>query len=287
MDNSLLKIINNNNCFIDDQGILIADIESTNEVLASKKAWEKIYDFDVEKLKKDREDFNNNKLQDHLGYIKKYYKFNKDTIYLEIGCGPAYIGEYIMKNHDSYFIGVDFNYNILLSLKQYFNEKGYKKYLLIHGDINKIPIKNDSIDFIYGGGVIEHFYDTNNILFELHRVLKVGGISFNTVPSFNFYWLLMSFSIIPSPYFLRKIFEFVHIKLLKNKVLDKTGYGLSFTRSLLIKLHMQSGFKNIIVEPFAFHPSFYKLRSKFLRELYFKITQNSLFSAFYLVCGTK
>jgi len=193
-----------------------------------------------------------------------------------------------MKTFDSYFIGVDFNYKVLLTLKGYFDQKDYKKYILIYGDINNMPITDNSVNFIYGGGVIEHFPDTNHILEECYRILKANGVSFNTAPSFNLWWILRFYYNIPSLPLFKKLFEFVHIKLVKNKILEKNyGYELSFTKNTLIKLHRQNGFKNITVEPFAFHPSSYKLQNKFLRELYYKIQQNSLTSAIYLICGHK
>ena len=179
-----------------------------------------------------------------------------------------------MQEFDSFYIGIDFNYQMLLTVKKYFENKGFKKYLLIHGDIKNMPIKDSSIDFIYGGGVIEHFPNTDIVLKELHRVLKINGVSFNTVPCFNFSWIaLRSFANIPSaPALLKKVFEYIHIKILKNTILDKFyGYELSFTRNSLRKLHESNGFKNIIIGPFTCHPSIRKLRNPILRKLYFNV----------------
>ncbi len=278
----------NSKFFYDNEEILTSSSKFQNEIKTSKEAWEKIYNFNLKELKKDREDFDNNKLKDHIRYIEKYYKFTKDTIYLEIGCGPSYIGEYIMQKYNSYFIGVDFNYQMLLILKRYFDEKGYEKYFLIHSDINKMPIKDNSVDFIYGGGVIEHFSDTNHILTESYRILKPNGVSFNTVPAFNLWWILRFYNNIPSLPILKSLFEFIHSKIFKNKILKKYyGYELSYTKPQLINLHKKNGFRNISVEPFAFHPSINKLKNKFLRSLYFKIQKNYLTAAVYLVCGKK
>lgn len=288
MDTFLKSLISDKNISLDENGILISYDTIINEVKTSKKAWEKIYNYSLVELKKDREDFDKNKLEDHLKYINKYYTFDENTIFLEIGCGPAHIGDYILKKFDSYYIGVDFNYKMLLTLKEYFEQKGYKKYILICCDINKMLIKDNSVDFIYGGGVIEHFQNTNHILSESYRILKTNGVSFNTVPSFNLWWVLKFYYNIPSLPLLKNIFEFIHIVLLKNKILENNyGYELSFTKKSLIENYKKNGFKDVSIEPFAFHPSEHKLKNKFIRDIYYKIQRNSLTTAMYLVCGKK
>lgn len=270
----------------DDKGILIADAVYENEILTSKSAWERIYKYSIDDLKKDRRDFDDSKLIDHASYLDKAFLFTADTVYLEIGCGPAHIGEYLIKKYDVFFIGVDFNYEMLITLKKYFDESGYKKYLLICGDINAMPIRNDSIDFIYGGGVIEHFSDTNHIINESSRILKKDGVSFNTVPSLNFWWLVRIHDTIPSFPVVKGLFEFIHYKIFKGEILKKhSGYQLAFTRKELARLHKKNNFKDVSVESFAFHPSKHKINNAFLGELYFKIQKSNIFTAVYCVKG--
>jgi len=115
-------------------------------------------------------------------------------------------------------------------------------------------------------------------------------VSFNTVPCFNFSWILLrSFTNIPStPFFLKKFFEYIHIGLLKNKILDKFyGYELSFTRNSLRKLHEGNSFKDIIIGPFTYHPSIRKLRNPILRKLYFNVQRSLLTAFFYYVIASK
>jgi len=271
----------------DENGILVSDFLLSNEIEISKKAWERIYDYDLEELKKDRKDFDGCKLFDHMESISKSFKFDSNTYYLEIGCGPAHIGDYLMENHDVYFIGVDFNYNMLLTLKKYFDKKGYKKYLLIHGDINDMPIKNNTIDFVYGGGVIEHMSDTNKILKELYRILKSNGVSFNTVPAFNLWWLTRFYNTIPFS-FCRKWFDFLHLTVLKGKLLESgSGYQLGYTPKNLFALHKKVSFRDIYVSAFAFHPSRRIVKSKILSNLFYQLHKFNLFCAVYQVYGKK
>ena len=286
------NIIDEKKLVYDKNGIYVnkslENIIQDIDIAISKKAWTKIYDFSLEKLKKDRADFNESKLQDAIKYIEKAYTIKDDSIYLEIGCGPAHIADYVMEKYNAYFVGIDFNYAMLLTLKNYFDEKGYKKYILIYDDINNMPLKDNSIDFIYGGGVIEHFKDTEHILKESYRVLKPRGVSFNTVPAFNLWWIFRFFNNIPYTPVLKKAFESIHINLLEGKVLEKYyGYELSYTPSQLKKLHIKNKFKNTVVSSFAFYPSEKKVKNKHLRKLFY-ILQNNIFTgAVYMVYGKK
>lgn len=288
MDSFLKTLLLDEHIPIDSRGIVQGETRFTDEIRTSQIAWENIYNFTLEQLKEDRDFFDITKLEDTAKYINKYYRFNKDSVYLEIGCGPAHIAEYIMKTYDSYFIGIDFNYQILLTLKQYFDEKGYFKYLLIHGDVNTINLKDNTIDFIYGGGVIEHFPDTRHILKESYRVLKENGICLNTVPAFNLWWLIRFYNNIPAVPLVRQCFEFIHTTVFKNIILQKNyGYELSYTKTYLINLHKQAGFRSIFVEPFAFHFSPNKIKNVFLRKLFFRMQHNYLTAAVYVACGCK
>jgi len=282
-----MELLDYKKVYLDENGIYkMYKLDLKNELLISQRAWENIYDLDLDALKLDRNDFDNNKLLDHVGYIEKTYKFDSNSVYLEIGCGPAHIGEYIIKKFDSTFIGVDFNYKMLLTLKKYFDLNGYSKYILIHGDINDMPILDGSVDYIYGGGVIEHFSDTGHILKECYRLLRSGGIAFNTVPAFNVSWVSRFYNNIPLNF--KNFFEFIHLKILKGRVLEKNfGYELSYTKNNLFKLHSIIGFKDINIGSFAFHPSGNKFKNYFLREMLYKITRINFLSPIYYVSAKK
>ncbi|NVM56302.1 MAG: class I SAM-dependent methyltransferase [Candidatus Helarchaeota archaeon] len=273
--NNLKSLLEGTKIIGEKNGIFLTEIVLRDELEISKRSWERIYDFGVEDLKQERADFFNNKLEDHFRIISQFKKFSKDEVCLEIGCGTAYVGEYLMKNFDVGFIGVDFNLRILESLKQYFDEKALKKYLLIHSHISDMPLKDNVIDFIYGGGVIEHSADTLKTLKELNRVLKEGGVVFNTVPSFNLSWLPLRFyNNIPSTPILRSIFEFIHSKIFKNKILEENfGYELSFTQHNLKRIHKLAGFKKIDAGAMAFHPSPKKLKNRYLRNTYYSLSK--------------
>lgn len=291
MKKDMMKIpayLDSSRATLDKNGIWVSTLDLTDDEKVSKEAWDEIYNYQMKELLADKADFEEQKLADHMKFVEASYAFNKKTIYLEIGSGPAHIGEYLMKKYDCHFIGVDFNYQILLTLKKYFDEHKLTNYTLIHGDINKMPLKPDSIDYIYGGGVIEHFADTQHIITESYKILRKDGVSFNTVPAFNLWWLTRFYSNIPSLPVLKQLFSFVHMNLLGGKVLQKFfGYELSFIPPQLQKLHKDAGFHDIKVGAFAFYPSSKVLKNEFLRKLYFTISSNVFSCPVYFVSAKK
>jgi len=111
-------------------------------------------------------------------------------------------------------------------------------------NFSTLPFKGDTFDLLYGGGVIEHFKDTVGVVGENYRVLKKGGVAFNSVPKFNLGSLTyrQMWGNIPSAPVLRQIAEFVHIKILKGKRMIY-GYEYSFTDSQLRKIFAKAGFR--------------------------------------------
>lgn len=272
----------------DKNGIWVTNIGLPKETKISQTTWENINIQNVEQLIEIKADFNKCKLADHVKHIEKSYTFSEKTIYLEIGCGPAFIGEYLMKKYGSFFVGVDSNYGMLMILKKYFDRKDYKNYLFIHSDIANMPLRKNCVDYIYGGGAIEHLKNTKTIVQELFRVLKKGGTSFNTVPAFNL-WLLTKFwHNIPNLPGIKNILEFIHVSLFKGVVLNKYfGYELSYTLNNLKQIYTSIGFKNIIAGPFVFHPSEKKLKNPLLKKFYMFLANYKLTTPVYYAYGKK
>jgi ubiquinone/menaquinone biosynthesis C-methylase UbiE len=282
------NIIDLNKVNKDGNGIYCTKLDLTNEEIGNQKIWEQIYSFNSTTIINDRNDFVKSKLNDHVAYLEKDFKFKSDSIYLEIGCGPSYIAEYLMKKYNCFFIGVDFNYPMLVNLDKYFKKKKFNSYVLLYADILNMPIKKDSIDFIYGGGVIEHFKDTQQIVSSLYTILRKGGVSFNTVPAFNLFWLTRFWNNIPSLLPFRKFIEFIQIKIFNYSLLNKYhGYELSFTRYQLDELHKKAEFREVKSGSFAFHPSERKMPNKILRKIYYALSKKTLFSPVYFIVGKK
>ncbi len=282
-------IIDDSYFHIDSEGIYI---NKTDASIIDKtiEVWNEIYNFDMNKLIEMHKVFSRDKLADLLNYIDITPYKDKQFVYLEIGCGPAFLGKYLLDHFDCIFVGVDLNYQALIELKKFleYHKIPSDKYILIHTDIRNMPIKNCTVDLIYGGGVIEHVPDTKQVLSELYRILREKGTCINTVPAFNLFWLTRFFMSIPNVYPLRNIFEYIQIKILKEKILSKFyGYELSFTKNKLFKLHNSVGFLNIYLGAFSFHANQQKLRNQTTRNIFYFITKNDVTCPFYFIKAFK
>lgn len=221
-----------------------------------------------------------------------YWQLNKEKaiskiIYLEIGCGDFLLGQAIAKKC-KLVIGVDISEAALKIAKRMFEEKGITNYLLVQGDINRLPIKDECVDLIYGGGVIEHFKDTTSSLRELNRVLKRNGVSFNTVPYLNIGSLTYRqlWGNIPNFPVLKQIAEYIHINLLGAKHMI-FGYEMSFTKKSLIKFHKEAGFRRVKVDQFKINLSFDFIPKK-IRPIFINLANKSpLFWPMVKVVGIK
>lgn len=281
------RIIDTTKAQIDNNGIWVGSLDTSPATQTSKKAWENIYNFTLDDLYRDKAVLAGNKLEDHMRYVESSYAFSSKTVYLEIGCGPGHIGVELMRKHNICFVGVDFNYPMLIVLREFFRKEGFSNYVLIHADITNMPIAENAIDYIYGGGVIEHLSDTQKVLKECYRVLAKNGVCFNTVPAFNLWWPVRWYRNIPSLFPLRPIFEFIHYRIFGGRILEKNfGYELSYVPIQLRLLHKKVGFVKVEVGAFSFHLALFKQR-RWLNHLIYVLTDNIFLSPVYYISAKK
>lgn len=206
--------------------------------------------------------------------VKESKKFTKDTVYLEIGSGDFFLGS-ALAPECKIVIGIDFSQTALEISKKLFESKGIQNYLLIQADILSMPLKDGVVDFIYGGGVIEHFKDTQKSINEIYRVLSKDGVSFNTVPYLNIGSLTYRqiWGNIPNFPILKQLAEIVHIKILGGRHMIY-GYEYSFPTFILKSLHRKAGFRKVTVEKFDVVTTFDFLPGIF-RSFFQNLAQNS------------
>lgn len=207
----------------------------------------------IEAKREYRDDY----LEDTLEQVLSWIDPMRHRRYLEIGCGPMFLGVALAaRGYD--VAGLDCCVEALKVAKGNLKADRQKGFLL-GGDLHHLPLKDGSVDFLYGGGVIEHFRDTLGSVKELARVLAPGGVSFNTVPYFSVGSLTyrQRWGNIPDVPLLRPLFEAFHMRLLGGKHMVY-GYEKSFTASKLIALHRQAGFTRVEVRRFkVFLPLYY------------------------------
>ena len=105
----------------------------------------------------------------------------KDCITLDIGCGTGsnlkILGSYGFK-----VIGLDRSIYALSIIRKKLN------FPLIGGDLNKLPIRSNSVGIIIAMDILEHLENDSNGIKEIYRTLKKDGILILTVPAFGFLW---------------------------------------------------------------------------------------------------
>ena len=129
-----------------------------------------------------------------LDFYKRYFNIiDKHTtgkcIIIDAGCGIGKTTAQISNNRK--VIGIDWSLEFLKQAKQ---SSSYVSF--IQGDLCRIPIANDSIDFIGAYDILEHIYDAEKFFKETKRILRKGAklliVSPNNIsplmPLLNFYY---------------------------------------------------------------------------------------------------
>lgn len=101
------------------------------------------------------------------------------TKLLDIGCWDGYIMQQIIKlGKAKQTVGAD-NSKSAINLCQ---KKNLEAIWIKTAD-EKLPFKNNEFDTVLAGEIIEHLYDVNTFLREVHRILKPKGQFLLTTPN--------------------------------------------------------------------------------------------------------
>lgn len=95
--------------------------------------------------------------------IKKYSHLLRGQV-LDIGCGTKPYKEYVAYTR---YTGID-------------GDAGLRPDIQARSE--ELPFKTDSFDAVICTEVLEHLKDPEKCFFEIHRVLKTGGIAYITAP---------------------------------------------------------------------------------------------------------
>ena len=90
---------------------------------------------------------------------------------------------------EGYVIGVDMTPDMIARARENAERSGYKNVDFRHGELEDMPVDDDSIDVILSNCVINLVPDKSRVFDEIHRVLKTGGrfsisdiVTFGDVP---------------------------------------------------------------------------------------------------------
>jgi len=111
-----------------------------------------------------------------IKHIKNQINGKSKINMADIGCGDGrYSLEFLKCFDDSFYIHcVDYNQNMLESLKDYLENQNITNFCTRQGDANRLPLDNDSMDCIVTFNAIHHF-DVPKFLSESIRSLKDNG----------------------------------------------------------------------------------------------------------------
>jgi len=99
---------------------------------------------------------------------------------LEGGCGRGDI-VYALQLHGYNAYGVDYAKETIKKIEQYVPELK-----ITYGDVRRLNFDSNFFDGYWSLGVIEHYYyGYDDIINEMYRVLKLGGMLFMTVPTMS------------------------------------------------------------------------------------------------------
>lgn len=218
---------------------------------------------------------NDLELRDSLAYIKRF-KTNDNGLFLEAGCGPSKVSCLLAKEGVR-TVGIDFSLNALRLSKALFQREGIRGHFVC-GDILNMPFKDNTFSFLYTGGVIEHFRDTQKSVNEICRCLAIDGLTMNTVPyiSLSTPYRILRWGNIPDIPLIKESLEFIEMNLFRKKFM-RFGYEKSFTQGKMRKIFNNAGFKNVEIDFFKTYYPLEWLRLKYLKKLLTKITNIRLF----------
>ena len=163
--------------------VLFSDLSNSDTSIITwwKDLYKQLYeDFDkhlnrenIHKFLNDFEDLM--KVQNHLFYrnLIRDKKLQDKTI-LEIGSGSGAHSAAI-KRHGARVIACDITYERCFSTDKKLKLLDGNDHLTINASAENLPIKDNTLDYVYSNGVLHHASDTNKCVDEAFRVLKKDG----------------------------------------------------------------------------------------------------------------
>lgn len=106
-----------------------------------------------------------------------YYGLKDGMKILEVGSGPGFITEKLLKDYkNSHITALEINEDFIKYTKSHLKtEHDDNRLRLVHGDITDSNLQNESFDFVFVRLVLQHLENPEVAINEIYRVLKPGG----------------------------------------------------------------------------------------------------------------
>jgi ubiquinone/menaquinone biosynthesis C-methylase UbiE len=119
--------------------------------------------------------------------IKELVIVNHGDLVLDIGCGSGVQVRSLMNGNRA--IGMDVSLNAI----KFARTKDFPNTDFILADAQYLPIKAGAVDKVVCAEIIEHLSCPQNLITEIHRVLKDKGIAVITTPNNNLVWKIYQY----------------------------------------------------------------------------------------------
>ncbi len=112
-----------------------------------------------------------------IQWLKKQKPLIKGSLTLEVGCGRGAGARLIHKEFQpSVIYCLDVDVAMLKKAQRYLSWRELEKVCLQLADVSALPFKDQSMDAVFGFGVLHHVPDWRRAVAEISRVLKPGGV---------------------------------------------------------------------------------------------------------------
>jgi ubiquinone/menaquinone biosynthesis C-methylase UbiE len=111
-----------------------------------------------------------------LRWMKRTQSLAEGAKVLEVGCGRG-AGAHLIKEsfRPELLCALDLDVRMVLKAKAYLSRWNRERVSLSVGDVFHLPFKDNSLDAVFGFGVLHHVPDWRGAVREIARVLKTGG----------------------------------------------------------------------------------------------------------------
>jgi ubiquinone/menaquinone biosynthesis C-methylase UbiE len=180
---------------------------------------------------------------------------------------------------------VDLSRVALARAEEEFARRGIDAAFIV-ADVRRLPLADGSFDFVYAGGVVEHFPETKDALAQFRRVLRPGGRALVTVPALTAsYPYLFLRGNVPCVPLLEDVLAFIHLRLLGGRYAE-FGYERSFTRRRFVAEMRSAGFASVETGCFETYLPLGRLPST-LRPLGRRLARLGVFCPMYWALGVR
>lgn len=114
-----------------------------------------------------------------IGRFRGMASLSKGARVLEVGCGRGAGAKLILRAFKpSSLYAMDLDMHMVQKARAYLSAQEQKKISLYVGDVLRLPLREGSLDAVFGFGVLHHVPDWRGAAAEIGRVLKTGGVFF-------------------------------------------------------------------------------------------------------------